>query len=180
MIYTTKELLNGGETEYSIRNKVSDGFLFPVEHGLYSDSKDYFIDEVYICKKYPYAVLTNLSAFYVYDLTDVVPDKFYLATEQHSFPIRREDVVQSYQDHAFFYIGIVTIKYNDGVVNVYSLERLLIELIRLKEKFAPELFYEVLNSFRKIKNKLDFYKINEYVKFFKNSEILLQKIKEVI
>ena len=180
MIYSADDLLKQGETEYSIRNRLSNKTLFQIERGFYSDKPNPYIDEAYISKKYSNAVLTGLTAFSVYDLTDHIPDRFYLATEQHSFPIRRKDVSQSYQDSSFFHVGITNIDYADGVINIYDLERLLIELIRLKEKYPAELYYEVLNSFRKIKDKLDFYKINKYTKHFKNGETLLQKIKEVI
>ncbi|MBR5997339.1 MAG: hypothetical protein IK028_04900 [Bacilli bacterium] len=180
MIYTTKELLDQGETEYSIRVKVSKGSLFLVERGIFSDKSIDYVDEAVICKKYPFAVLTGLSAFYFYGLTDQIPDHFYLATEQHSFPIRRDGIIQSYQDSSFFFVGIVKKEIDTGVICVYDLERMLIELIRLKEKYPPELYYEVLNSFRKMKNQLDFYKVNEYAKSFKNHYALLQRIKEVI
>ena len=180
MIYLTKELLDQGETEYSIRTKVSKGALFLVERGVFSDKEIKYIDEAIICKKYQNAVLTGLSAFYLYGLTDQIPDNFYLATEQHSFPIRRDGVIQSYQDPSFFSVGIIEKEIETGLVNIYDLGRMLIELIRLKEKYPPELYYEVLNSFRKIKNRLDFYKLNEYAKHFKNQNSILQKIKEII
>ena len=180
MIYTAKELFKKGETEYSIRIKVANKKLFVIEHGIYSDEETPFLNEIYICKKYNNAILTGLSAFYIYDLTDHIPDKFYLATEQHSFPIRKSNVYQSYQDPSFFLVGKTTIEYDGGLINIYDLERLLIELIRLKEKYPPELYYEVIGSYRKIKAKLDFYKLNQYLKYFKNGDTLLNKIKEVI
>ena len=180
MIYSTKELLENGETEYSIRVKLSKGVIFLVERGIFSDKQIDYVDDAVICKKYPFAVLTGLSAFYFYGLTDQIPDMFYLATEQHSFPIRRDGVMQSYQDSSFFSVGIIKKETETGIVNIYDLERMLIELIRLKEKYPPELYYEVLNSFRKIKNEIDFYKVNEYAKHFKNYHSLLQRIKGAI
>ena len=180
MIYTAKELRLLGESQYSVKNKLAEGKIFFVEHGLYSDEPNPYNDETFICKKYPKAVLTGLSAFYIYELTDYIPDKFYMATEQHSYPFRRKDVVQTYQDASFFSVGVTSMKYGNGYINIYDLERTLIELIRLKEKYPAELYYEVLSSFRKIKNKLDFYKIVNYSKNFKNGESILQKIKEVI
>ncbi len=180
MVYSTKDLLQNGETEYSIRNKVSKGVLFLKERGLYSDTIDFFFDEVYITKKYPYAVITGLSAFYIYYLTDHIPEFFYVATKQHSYPIKRKDIKQSYQDPSFFEIGITEKMTDVGVVRTYDLERLLIELIRLKEKYPREVYYEVLNSFRKIKHQLDFYKVNEYLKYFSNGANLELKIKEII
>ena len=180
-MYTTKELLNKGETDYSIRSKVKNGLLHVVERGYYSDDSDYiFRNEVSVCKKYPKAILTGLSAFYIYNLTDHIPEYYYLATEQHSFPIRRDDIKQSYQEASFFEVGVVTIELDEGIVRTYDLERLLIELIRLKEKYPREIYFEVLNSFRKIKNKVDFYKVNKYLKSFSNGETMLLRIKEVI
>lgn len=180
MIYSTEELLKNGETQYSIRNKLNNAELFLVERGIYSDDPHPLINECYISKKYPHSIITDLSALFIYDLTDHIPTYFYLATAQHSFPIRKDNVKQSYQDHSFFLVGKATIEYDNGLINIYDLERMLIELIRLKEKYPPEIYYEVINSFRKNKDKLDFYKINEYVKHFKNGKSLLQKIKEMI
>jgi len=181
MIYTTKELLSKGETEYSIRCKLKEGKLFLIERGYYSDdSENVFNDDVFISKKYPKAVLTGLSAFYIYGLTDYIPDYFYLATEQHSFPIRRADVKQSYQDSSFFEIGIVVKELDEGLVKTYDLERLLIELFRLKEKYPREIYFEVLNSFRKLKDKIDFYKVNQYLKSFTNGSGISSRIKETI
>ena len=181
MIFTTKELLEKGETEYSIRNKIKDGTLILCERGYYSDDVGLLkIDETFISKKYPSAILTGLSAFYIYGLTDYIPDYFYLATEQHSFPIRRKDVKQSYQNSSFFEIGVVLKEYENSVIRTYDLERLLIELFRLKEKYPREIYYEVVNSFRKIKEQLDFYKVNQYLKHFSNGDNLSLTIKEMI
>ena len=180
MIYLTKELLENGETEYSIRDKISNGELFCIEHGVYSDESSPYVNEIYVCKKYPNAIITGLSAFYIYDLTDYIPEQICVATEQHSFPIRRDNVSQSYQSKSFFFVGKTSIEYDGGVINIYDMERMLIELIRLKDKYPPEQYYEIINSFRKIKHKLDFYKINEYAKHFKNGATILSKIKEVI
>ena len=66
------------------------------------------------------------------------------------------------------------------MVRTYDLERLLIELFRLKEKYPKEIYFEVLDSFRKIKDKIDFYKVNQYIKSFTNGSGLVSKIKETI
>ena len=181
MIYTTKELLSNGETEYSIRQKLKQSSLYLVERGFYSDKKDEVINsEVFISKKYPNAIITNLSAFYLYGLTDYIPDYHYLATEQHSFSIRNSNVKQSYQEASFFEVGVTNLEINEGCVKTYDRERLLIELFRLKEKYPAEIYYDVLNSFRKIKGDLDFYKVNSYLKLFKNGNNILKKIKDCI
>lgn len=180
MIYATKDLLKKGETEYSIKKKLNSGNLYLLERGLYSDSKDIVENESSVSSRYPHAIITGLSAFYLYDLTDHIPDYYYLATEQHSFPIRKDNIKQSYQDSSFFEVGVIYKKFEDGYVRTYDLERLLIETIRLKEKYPREMYYEAINAFRNIKAKIDFYKLNQYIKSFKNGGVLLTKIKEII
>lgn len=181
VVYTTKELLKNGETEYSIRMKLNSGLLTRLERGVYAASQDHVIyDEELLCKKYPKAVITGLSAFYLYDLTDHIPDFYYLATEQHSYPIRRKEVKQSYQDASFFNVGIVEKKVGGVMVRIYDLERLFIELLRLKEKYPSDVYYEVLNSFRNIKDSIDFYKLSQYLRKFPNQDSLIEKTMEVI
>ena len=180
MVYTTKELLSRGDTEYSIRKKAAAGELHQVERGVYSDESPLFKDEVFLSKKYPNAVFTFLSAYYLHDLTDLVPDCFFLATEQHSFPIRRKDVTQSYQDPSFFFVGISRMEVDGGCIRIYDLERMLLETIRLRERMPADLYYEVMDSFRRRKADLDFFKLNEYAKHFKNGDALLHRIKETV
>lgn len=180
MVIATKELLRKGETQYSIKQKLKNKELFLLQRGIYVDEPVHFVDEQYICIKYSHAIITGLSAFYYYDLTTFIPEKFYLATMQHSFPIRNASIIQSYQNKSIFYIGKHTVNKDGQTINIYDLERTLIELIRLKEKYPSEIYYEVINSYRKIKNNLDFYKINEYAKHFRNGGNLIKKIKEII
>lgn len=180
MVFTTKELIKNGETEYSIRKKVKEKKLFLMERGVYCTNKYCFRNDDFIAKKYPNAIITGFTAFFLYDLTDFIPDEYDLATKQHSAPIRQKDVKQSYQDPSIFEIGVTTKETNDGVVRIYDLERLLIELVRLRKKYSAELYYEVLDSFRRIKEEIDFYKLHMYLKNFKNGRSILLKIKEII
>lgn len=180
MIYTTKELLNSGETKYSIKKKLISKELKLIERGMYSSGDDVFIDEFFLLKKYPKAILTGISAFSFYNLTDAIPDNVCLSTEQHSFPLRNKLVEQSYQDSKFFSIGASLVEYDGGMIRIYDLERMLIELIRLRSKYSPELYFEVLNSFRKLKDKLDINKLMSYLNYFPNGDSIIHKIREVL
>lgn len=180
MVYSTGELLKKGDSEYSIRQKVAAGLLFKISNGFYADTKEYVIDEEYISKRYPSAVFTGFSAFYLRDLTDGIPPFFYLATVQKTFPIRRSDVKQSYQNPAIIGVGLTTIKWNGVSIRTYDLERLLIELIRLRKKYPSDLYFEVINSFRERKEELDFSLVQEYLSHFDGGRGILLRIKEAI
>lgn len=180
MIFKTIDLLNKGENEYSIRKLVKQKKLFFVSHGLYSNSKVLMFDEKSLITKYPNVIFTNLSAFYYYDLTDNIPNKFYVVTKSNEHKIKDKRIIQSFQKEDTLNLGKVTINYNGTNINTYNLERLLIELIRLKAKYPTDIYYEVLNSFRDLKDKLDYSLIISYLKHFKHGDILLNKIKELI
>ena len=179
MVYSYRDLVAKRYNQRSIAKAIKDGWLFKLDTGLYSDVSPYEKNEVYISKKYPKCVLTGHSAFYVYGLTDVAPEKFYLASKQHSFPIKDEMIIQYYQEDNLE-VGAIFFPISGGQIRIYNLERLLIELFRLKKKYPPELYYEVLSAFRDRKDELDIYLINQYLTKFRNGAKILEKIKECV
>lgn len=180
MIYTTNELLKSGESEYSIIKKLGNNLLFKITNGFYTDSKNCGINEEYVSKRYPNAIFTGLSAFYIRDLTDAIPDYFYLATAQKTFPIRNKSIKQSYQNKEIINIGSTIIEWEGLKIRTYNLERLLIELIRLRKKYPADLYFEVLNSFREKRAEIDFGLVQSYLTHFTDGNHILYRIKEVI
>ena len=69
-------------------------------------------------------------------------------------------------------IGLTKMKIEDTEVNIYDQERMLIELIRYKSKLPYELYKDVLNNYRKIKEKLNFIKLYKYAQNFNNLYIM--------
>ncbi len=171
MVYHYKELLESGLNRYQIEKKVSNGELYKIEKGIYSDEK--FPSELsVITKKYPKAILTLNSAFFYYELTDKIPDYYYLATDKKSSNIENDSVKQIFTKREFLDIGLTKMTIEDAEVNIYDKERMLIELIRYKSKLPYELYKEVLNNYRKIKDKLNFIKLYKYAQNFNNSYIM--------
>ena len=171
MLFYYKELLEKGFSRYQIEKKTKIKELFKVSKGIYSDD-EYPSELAIIMKKYPKSILTLNSAFFYYDLTDKIPEYYYLATEKKSHIINDDLVKQIFTTKKFFDIGLTQMKIEDTKVNIYDKERMLIELIRYKTKIPYELYKEVLNNYRKIKENIDFIKVYKYAKSFKNSYIV--------
>lgn len=171
MVYCYKELLESGLKRYQIEKKVSNGDLYKIEKGIYSDEK--FPSELsVITKKYPKAILTLNSAFFYYELTDKIPDYYYLATDKKSSNIANNSVKQIFTKKEFLNIGLTKMTIEDTEVNIYDKERMLIELIRYKSKLPYELYKEVINNYRKMKDKLNFIQLYKYAQNFNNSYIM--------
>lgn len=171
MIYYYKELLESGLKRYQIEKKVTTKELYKIEKGIYSDEK--FPSELDIIKKkYPKAILTLNSAFFYYELTDKIPDYYYLATDRKARNIQSKSVKQIFTKKELLDIGLTKIWIENTEVNIYDKERMLIELIRYKSKLPYELYKEVLNNYRKIKEEINFIKLYKYSQNFNNSYIM--------
>ena len=175
MLLYYKELLKKGLNRYQIERKTKNKELFKVSKGIYSD-EEYPSDLAIIMKKYPKSILTLNSAFFYYDLTDKIPEYYYLATEKKAHTINERTVKQIFTTKKFWNIGLTHIKIEDTEVNIYDKERLLIELIRYKTKLSYELYKEVLNNYRKKKDKINFVKVYKYAKYFNNSSYIIKTI----
>lgn len=169
MIYSYSELKKIYKTSYSIRKAINEGKIYKIDNGYYSNKK--YVDPMILyTKKYPKCIITLDTAFYYYDLTDVIPQKAYLATKAHSKPIKSEKVVQIYTNDDIFEIGKTSIEIDNQIVNIYDKERLLIELIRKRKQIPFDYYKEIIANYRDIVDELDMYKIETYLPHFKREK----------
>ncbi len=171
MLYFHKELKKIYKYDYNIQKEVGKKNLYKLDIGLYSD-KEFVNPLEVIAKKYPNAILTDDSAFYYYDLTDVVPDYYYLATSRTDTRINNDNVKQVFISNELFSIGIDKITIENVEINIYNKERMLVELIRKRNKIPFDYYKEIINNYRKITDKLDIYKISEYISYYRNEHTL--------
>lgn len=178
MLYYFNELLENGLNKYQIEKKVDNKELFKISRGIYSDEESPN-DLSVIVKKYPNVILTLNSAFYYYDLTDKIPEYYYLATDIKSYIIKDVSVKQVFMKKDFLKIGLTKCKIEETEIHIYDKERLLIELIRYKTKLPYELYKEVINNYRKIRNELNFIQVYRYAQIF-NSPYIMQTIEKEV
>lgn len=179
MIYTYKELKEQGLSAYNIKRMLEEGFLYKLDKGLYSDSEE-FDQMEYIARKYPNAILTGESAFYVWNLTDEIPDNFHFASSHNSLKIKDENISQKFMSQKFLKLGVVQIKENNASINIFDKERMLIELIRDKKKYPYSLYKEIIHNYRDIADEIDTYKLNEYLKSFHNGDKIMNTIMDEV
>ena len=167
MLYFHKELKEKLKSDYQIQKAVSNKEYFKIANGLYSDME--FVNPLeIICKKYPEAVFTSDSAYYYYDLTDVIPDYFYLATKRSDTRINDKNIKQIFIPNDLFEFGKTQIEIENIIISIYDEERMLVELIRKKNIIPFDYYKEIISNYRKKTDKLDIYKIQEYISYYKN------------
>ncbi len=175
MIYTYKELLNIEKSRQNIEIKIKNKELFRIEKGIYSDCEAANPLLVY-AKKYPNAIFTLDTAFYYYGLTDVIPEKYYLATKHKSRIIKNENIVQIFSTNKLHEIGKTQVEIDGILINIYDKERLLIELIRRKKQTPLDYYKEIINNYRSKIYELNMEKIEEYASYFSIEEHIMNII----
>lgn len=175
MLLSYQECMNIYRTNYLLDKQLECGKLFKIEKGIYSDQKN--VSEIdIITLKYPKAIFTLNSAFYFYSFTDVIPDKYTLATDRDSAKIKDQRVKQIFCPKSSLEIGKISMDYASSEINIYNKERLLIELVRYKDKFPFDYYKEIILEYRNRIMDMDIELIQDYAEEFPRS----RKIMDII
>ena len=179
MILLYKDLIQQYKSDYKIKKLIEEGKIFKIEKGIYSDNNNINYLEI-LTKKYPNAIFTMESAFYYHNLTDVIPDKEYLALRRDSTKINDDRIKVVYYQDNLFEIGRSTLKVNNINIPIYDKERMLIELKRNRKNLGFDYYKEIINNYREIRETLNTTKIAEYISEFSIEDYLYDVImKEV-
>ena len=179
MIYTRNEIKAKYENNYRIDVALKNREIFKVAKGLYSDTELPNPFEI-ITKKYSNAIFTLDSAFFIHDLTDVIPQKEHLATKRNALRIKDNNISQVFITENIFELGKEAMEYQGAKINIYNKERMLIELIRNKKSFGYDYYKEIINNYRENSANLDTRKIQEYISFFPTEEHLFDVIRSEV
>ncbi len=171
MILTYSECLEKWKTDYMIKKMIEKGALYQLEKGLYSDIPDTSTLAV-LSKKYPNAIITLDSAFYYHGLTDVIPEKYYLATDKHAIALKDPRIKQVYVQSDVFDTGVITMERRDATFKIYDRERMLIELLRYKNRLPFDYYKEILGNYRNLLYELDIERIQDYAESFPRSKMI--------
>lgn len=116
------------------------------------------------------------SAFYYHSLTDVIPEKYFLATAKDAHKIGGKRIKQIFHREGQFPIGITTMEYRNFAIRIYDKERMLIELIRNKRALPFDYYKEVVEGYRRIVQTLDLEKMQEYILAFPNQRHIMEAV----
>ena len=179
MIYTYDECLDKYGSDYLIKKALKENKLYKIEKGIYSENKNVSVLEI-LTKRYPKAILTMNTAFYYHGLTDVIPELYYLATVSSSKKLVDKRIKQIYVPEDLIDIGKEEGNNNGVKYNIYSKERMLIELLRFKNILPYDYYKEILNNYREIIYELNISGIEKYAKQFPKSKMILEALRKEV
>lgn len=179
MLYNHQTALKKYGTHGEIMKAVNKGKLIRIERNIYKTPDDYTEFE-YIITKYPKVIFTMQSAFFYLGLCKEKPNLYHLATNRTAVRMKDKSIEQYYQLDKFYSVGIIPFKVNNLNIHIYNKERMLIELVRNKNKISDELFFEVAHNYYLQKETLDEKKLISYINKFNGKKGIIKKINEIL
>lgn len=179
MLMTYKEAVDRSGSAYKLAKAVEEQALYKQEDGIYSTNK-YESELGIIMTKYPKTVLTGEYAFYCHGLTNVIPEKYDLATRNKAAKIRDARIRQIYMRDDLFSKGVSEKTIDGATVRIYDRERMLIELLRNKNTMPYDLYKEIIMNYREIINDLEIWRIQEYASVFPKSKMISKALDEEV
>lgn len=179
MIMTYKEAIEKCGSHYMLCKELDSEALYKLEDGVYSTNK-YESELDVIMKKYPKAVLSGEYAYYLHGLTDVIPEKYDLATPYKSAKLKDNRIRQIYMKDDLLSLGVEEKVIDGSPIRVYDKERMLIELLRNKHSMPYDLYKEILLNYREIICDLEIWRIQEYAKLFPKSKMICKALDEEV
>lgn len=179
MVKTYSAYVSEYGSQYKFDKAVAMGEVYKIEEGIYSDCES-IPEIVTITTKYPKAIISGEYAFYYHGLTDVIPEKYSMATRSKASKISDDRVFQIYVRDDIFDKGVETVNIDGYEVRMYDKERMLIELLRNKNTMPYDLYKEILLKYRQIIHSLQIWRIQEYADIFPKSKMIKKALDEEV
>lgn len=173
---TRTECLEEYGSDYYINRLVDEGKLFRVDKGIFSEEEN--VPELALLSfKYPKAIITMETAFYLYGLTDEVPDTCSMATKREAAPIADTRVKQIFMPKELIGMGATQIDYKGYDLQIFDKERMLIELVRYKSKLPVNYYKEIILNYRRILAQLNSEKVRDYAEAVPKSDKVIRTLR---
>ena len=106
----------------------------------------------------------------------MIPDEYHIATDKHSIYLSDNRIHQYYLSSDILSIGVTTMTRRDATFNIYDRERMLIELLRYKNKLPFDYYKEILGNYRNLIYELDIERIQEYAATFPKAKMIRETL----
>lgn len=145
-VYSTKELIEKMGHRMAIHKASEEGELVSLGAGFYSTPNiDPFTAQVHVVAKYyPKAVISGISALFIYELTDEMSNEVHVdiikTTSIRNVLLHTKRVAESRL------IGIDKLSYKGRAIRIYNVERALCDAYRIDRS---QIFYSAIKLYAK-------------------------------
>lgn len=179
VILTYQEAKKKHGSRYGVDQALNRGELRHIGRNLYSTDDD---DEQLkaVLKLYPDAIATGQTALYLHGLIDLPPDLFDLASKRGGTKIASDAVRQTFIPEGWLGLGATAIVHDGTSIRIYDLERMLLEVMRSRNKLPYDIYREAIGSYRRLAENLDIYKLEAYADAMPRGQSYLNRALEEV
>ncbi len=154
-IITTKELNELRIPTTYLTRMVDNGELTRVDRGIYINSYGDYDEYFFFHKRYDVAVFSYISALYLHQFTDIIPDKMEVTVYKGYNPHRiRERAKIHFVSKDTYNMGVTyTSTVFGNHVKVYNLERTICDIVKNRNEIESELFSKTINRYARYRDK---------------------------
>lgn len=174
-MYSQADCVKKYGSKYNMNQALKEGKLYRLGRGVYSEKK-YVPELALLMFKYPKAIVTMRSAWFIHGLTDVLSDEYDFATDRDAAKITDKRVKQYFYPKGIVANGLIEMDYQGYPIRIYDKERMLVELMRYKSKIPFDYYKEVVLNYRKILPSLDMRKIEDYAMVSPKKDMVLESL----
>lgn len=178
MIYNYGEIMKN-YTWYNLKKAIENKELYKIDNGLYSTDKNNKEIDI-IVKKCNNPIFTFKSAFYYYGISDVIPDKYYIASSKNGTKYNDHIIKQCFMDNKILNLGKTSFYYLGTRISIYTKERLLIEIVRYKNNTSYDYYKDIINYYRNHINEINFQEVVDMLNDFPKKNMILKIIQEEV
>lgn len=179
MLMTYSEAKEKAGGRYALAKSIESGNMRRLSHNLYATGENDGMLAA-LGKLYPEAIATGQTALYLHGLIDSPPELFDLATKRGGTKIRNEVIRQTFIPEGWLRLGVTTLSHDGADVRAYDLERMLLELMRSRNKLPYDVYKEAIGSYRRIADRLDVYRLEEYAHAMPCGKAHLRRVLEEV
>lgn len=167
-IITNKAVKDANIPTIYLTRMTEKGELIRVDRGIYINSEGDYDEYYFFHKRYNVAVFSYISALYLHQITDIIPEEMEITVYKgYNSQRLNENIRVHYVTKSIYNLGITYSKTMYGnTVKVYDLERTICDLIKNRKEIETELFSKAINRYLRGTNK-DLNKLYEYSKKMK-------------
>lgn len=176
-ILLSEELASEDIPSIYLTRLIEQGKLQRFDRGIYVAEGGQCDEYYFFQKRYKVAIYSYLSALYLHQLTDVIPNKLEVTLYRGYNPHRMgENIIKHFVTKELYELGVVDCKTMYGnIVSAYDLERTICDLVKNRKSIDSELFSKTLNRYIRTSNK-DLSKLYRYARKMK----ILEKVIEIM
>ena len=175
MIYDFVECVELFGSQYLLKKAIKQKRIYKIKNGVYSTEKKPNDLEVFV-KEYPNSVFTMESSLYYLGISDVVPDKYVIASDRDAFKLKKHNIKQFFMNRELVDIGVISINYLGTNIKLFNKERMLIEAIRYKNKLPFDYYKDVINYYRNHIDEINISLVLEYLESFPKKQLISKTI----